>query len=260
MQYGARVNANLIQDRQCTHINVPYGDGFVPRPWPFNPVINNFNRSSIISRNLDAIETKFVSSIDTLLSPGIKKTFLLYTSENSRFLRAGAQISYKIVQFPPDESQYDKPELPVAVLLEGEFESAFSRRKLLVDELVKLGIGNGGFQEKSPTNAMIIIGDGDIIRNYVDSDGNIYPLGLNNIERYVFSNKDFLLNCIDYLSGNTGIIEPRSKKLKLRPLDPKKVADGRFNWQLINLAVPLILLYLFSGVYNFIRIRKYSSN
>ena len=193
IQYGARVNNNIIQDKQCSHIKVPYGNTFQDRPWLYNPVITGFNKQHPISANIDAVEAKFVSSIDTTAVPGIRKTILLTTSANSRFLMSPARINYNIVQsqYMPTDEQFNKPNLPVAVLLEGEFPSAFSTRKPTAKAMERRRLGNGPYAERSIPTKQIVVSDGDMIRNYVDADGKIYPLGANNIERYIFGNKGF---------------------------------------------------------------------
>ena len=260
IQYGARVNNNIIQDKQCSHIKVPYGNTFQDRPWLYNPVITGFNKQHPISANIDAVEAKFVSSIDTTAVPGIRKTILLTTSANSRFLMSPARINYNIVQsqYMPTDEQFNKPNLPVAVLLEGEFPSAFSTRKPTAKAMERRRLGNGPYAERSLPTKQIVVSDGDMIRNYVDADGKIYPLGANNIERYIFGNKDFLMNCIEYLTDNTGLMETRAKEVKLRPIDKEQVEANRTQWQLINIGAPVLLIYLFSGIYNYIRNRKYA--
>jgi ABC-2 type transport system permease protein len=163
------------------------------------------------------------------------------------------------VQYIPDDEQMNKPGMPVAVLLEGQFPSAFNARIQTVRLMMQNGIGNGTYKEKSTGAKQIIIGDGDMIRNHVDAEGKIFPLGANNIEQYIFGNKDFLMNCIEYLCDNTGMMETRAKEIKMRPLSESAVNENRIQWQLINIAAPVVLIYVFSGIYNFIRTRKYTS-
>lgn len=265
VQYGARVNGNIVQDKQCTQINVPVskGDNFVKRPWPYNPVLNNYNTAHPITKNVDAIEGKFVSTIDTLGVPGITKTILLSTSGLSRYLNTPARINFNVVdpKFAPTDQQYNKPNLPVAVLLEGSFPSAFRSIKPTAEKIHQAGYGYQDIPYMSVGNPakQIVIGDGDLIRNPVSREGEPDLLGVNYIERYIFGNKDFALNCIEYLCDQNGLIETRAKEVKLRPLDEQKVQDDRTQWQVVNMVAPLLLLYIFSGIYFFIRNRKYAS-
>jgi ABC-2 type transport system permease protein len=265
LQYGARINANVVQDKQCTHINVPVnnGDNFVMRPWPYNPILNNFNLNHPISKNVDAVEGKFVSTVDTIAVPGITKTILLSTSGLSRYLNAPARINFNIVdnKFAPTDEQYNKPNQPVAVLLEGPFQSAFKSLKPTATRLHQAGYGyqDGKFIEQSPGSKQIMIGDGDLIKNIVNEKGEPDMLGINYIERYIYGNKDFAMNCIEYLCDQNGLIATRAKEVKLRPLDDQKVDENRIQWQLVNMIAPLLLLYIFSGIYFFIRTRKYAA-
>ena len=263
-QYGARVNGNIVQDKQCTHINVPVskGDNFVMRPWPYNPVLNNYNLGHPISKNVDAVEGKFVSTVDTMAVEGITKTILLSTSGQSRYLNTPARINYNIVdpKFAPTDAQYNKPDRPVAVLLEGAFPSAFRSIKPTAQKLHQAGYGyqDAPFLEKSKPGKQIVIGDGDLVRNNISREGTPDMLGVNYIERYIFGNKDFAMNCIEYLCDQNGLIETRAKEVKLRPLNDQKVEADRTQWQMVNLLAPLALLYIFSGIYFFIRNRKYA--
>ncbi len=265
IQYGARINSNIVQDKQSTHINVPVAnsENFVPRPWPYNPVLNNYNPDNPISKNVDAVEGKFVSTVDTMQVTGIKKTVLLSTSGLSRYINVPARVNFNIVneKLAPTDAQYNKPNLPVAVLLEGEFPSAFRSLKPTAAQLHNAGYGypDAGFLEKGKPAKQIMIGDGDLVKNFIDKSGKPDLLGINYIERYIYGNKDFAMNCIEYLCDRNGLIETRAKEVKLRPLDDKRSGENRIQWQLLNMIAPLVLLYLFSGIYNYIRNRKYTS-
>lgn len=265
VQYGARVNGNIVQDKQCTHINVPVskGENFVMRPWPYNPVLNNYNLKHPISKNVDAVEGKFVSTVDTMAVEGITKTILLSTSGQSRYLNTPARINYNIVdpKFAPTDAQYNKPNRPVAVLLEGSFPSAFRSIKPTAQKLHAAGYGyrDTPYLEKGEPGKQIVIGDGDMVRNNISREGTPDMLGVNYIERYIFGNKDFAMNCIEYLCDQNGLIETRAKEVKLRPLNDQKVQADRTQWQVINMLAPLVLLYIFSGIYFFIRNRKYAA-
>ncbi len=263
-QYGVRINGNIVQDKQCTHINVPVskGDNFVMRPWPYNPILNNFNTENPVTKNVDALEGKFVSTVDTLGVAGIDKTILISTSALSRYLNTPARVNFNIVdpKFAPTDAQYNKPNTPIAVLLEGNFPSAFRSIKPTAQRIHQAGYGyqDTSYMDKGKPSKQIIVGDGDIIRNAVSREGQPEMLGVNYIEQYIFGNKDFAMNCIEYLCDQNGLIETRAKEVKLRPLDEQKVKENRTQWQVINLLAPLLLLYIFSGIYFFIRNRKYA--
>ena len=145
--------------------------------------------------------------------------------------------------------------------MEGEFKSAFSSLKPTATQLHNSGYGyqDKKFIEKGKPSKQILISDGDLIKNYVNKEGKPDILGINYIEQYVYGNKNFAMNCVEYLCDKNGLIETRAKEIKLRPLDEQRSGENRIQWQLLNMITPLILLYLFSGIYFFIRNRKYAS-
>jgi len=212
---------------------------------------------------VDAVEGKFVSTVDTMAVEGITKTILLSTSGQSRYLNTPARINYNIVdpKFAPTDAQYNTPNRPVAVLLEGSFPSAFRSIKPTAQKLHAAGYGyrDTPYLEKGEPGKQIVIGDGDMVRNNISREGTPDMLGVNYIERYIFGNKDFAMNCIEYLCDQNGLIETRAKEVKLRPLNDQKVQADRTQWQVINMLAPLVLLYIFSGIYFFIRNRKYAA-
>lgn len=158
----------------------------------------------------------------------------------------------------PDERYFNKPRLPVALLIEGNFKSVFTNRLTPVIEKSK----EIGFKEKSIFTKMIFISDGDIIRNYVRKTGDNYftfPLGADKWfpEIYYGGNKEFILNCINYLCDDEGFMEVRSRELKLRLLDGTKVLNQRLLWQVINTLLPILFVFLFAILFILIRRKKY---
>lgn len=258
-QYGARINENLIQDRQCARIAVPMGNSgqFENRPWPYDPILTNVNPGHPITRNLDAIEGRFVSSVDTVIVPGVRKTVLLSSSANARFLPDPVRVRFNLLVTPLSDEQYNRANLPVAVLLEGSFPSAFRSIRSLATQFSSRGVGGAEFLLSGVPSRQIVIGDADMVRNAVAPDGRIAPLGLNNIEQYIFANKDFALNCVEYLTDEGGLMESRAKVIRLRPLDPLKVSESRTYWPFFSVIAPLFILMLFGGIYNVLRYRRY---
>jgi ABC-2 type transport system permease protein len=258
-QYGARINEDLIQDRQCARIAVPMGASgqFEYRPWPYDPILTNHHPSHPITRNLDAIEGRFASTVDTVSVPGIQKTVLLRSSANARVLPDPVRVRYNLLARPLADEQYNRSELPLGVLLEGSFPSAFRSLRPMAEQFSSRGVGSDAFVERGQPARQIVLGDADLFRNAVGPDGRIAPLGLNRIEQYIFANKDFALNCMEYLTDDSGLMQARSKVVKLRPLDPKKVSEGRGFWSFAAILAPLLLLGLFGLIYNVIRYRRY---
>jgi len=258
-KYGVRINTNLILDMNALPIPAVTGQyGGQPKvelmPWYYFPVLMPTAKHPIVT-NLNAIKAEFVSSIDTVGGKGIKKTVLLTSSKYSRVVNTPARISLDLLQSVPDERVYNQSYLPVAVLLEGSFQSLYLNR--LPPEMVTDN-KSFDFMEKSPETKMIVVSDGDIIKNQLDKKtGNPYPLGFDQYTGETFGNKDFILNCVDYLCDDSGIISVRSREVKMRLLDPKKLknAGTKLSMQLINTIGPVLLILIF-GIIQLI-IRRY---
>jgi ABC-2 type transport system permease protein len=169
-------------------------------------------------------------------------------------VNAPARINLAMVNVRPDETQFKKSFQAVAVLLEGTFESLYKNRlppKIAQDS----GIG---FTDKSKPAKMIVVSDGSIIRNSMDRNGQVIPLGYDRYTRKMYGNKNFLLNCVNWLSDDSGLMSARAREIKLRMLNKKKIVEERLKWQIINTCVPIALVLLLGFVLSFIRKRKYS--
>ncbi len=242
--YGIRVNNDLILDLQAAPIPVVTGYvGDQPKqelfPWYYFPLLNPESKNPIVN-NLNAIKSEFISSIDTIESKDVTKTILITTSKFSKIQLPPARVSLNILQEEPDASQFRKKFLPVAVMLEGVFTSNYKNRipKAIIESK------EIDFKESSIPGKMIVISDGDIIANYVNKKGTMYPLGYDRFTQQYYGNKNFILNCIDYLCDETGILELRGKEIKLRMLDPVKTASP-FVLSWINVLAPVLLVLLY---------------
>jgi len=261
-KYGFRVNNELVMDLNALSIPVKTGQiGNEPKfeffPWYFFPIITPQSTDPIV-RNLNAIKTEFVSSIDFVQSASsVEKSVLLTTSRYSRTVRTPAMISLDILGQRVDERLYDKPNIPVAARIEGEFESLFKNR--LPAEIA--GDKDIDFRENSQPTKMIVVADGDVIRNQMQfSQGNYLPLPLG-YDRYTgqqFGNKDLILNVMNYLTDDSGLISIRSRELKIRLLDKTRTESQRVYWQVLNIGLPVILVLLFGLVQVAIRKKKYA--
>jgi ABC-2 type transport system permease protein len=263
-KYGVRINPAIVQDLNCMHIPLKVvtresQQQIVPVPWIYYPLLNTSSASSI-TRNLNKVQGRFVNYIDTVgLNTEIKKKILLTTSNLSRIVKPPLLISLKEVDSPPEMNQFNKSFLPVAVLLEGKFQSAFRNRMIydLVDDK------NFRIKEESKPSKMIIIADADIIRNGVNRTGTEMtplPLGQDRYTQSTFGNKDFLINCLNYLVDENGIMELRSRELKLRLLDKPRIRQNRFNIQIINTTLPIVFVIIAGIIYGFLRRKKYATN
>jgi ABC-2 type transport system permease protein len=253
--YGVRINQSLLQDMQADQLPQISTNGSEQSrlvDWPFFPVLNGTNHP--ISKNLDGIRLMFPTTIDTVEATGIKKTFLLESSSNARILDAPAKIDFEFFQIAPDPHLFQKKKIPVSVLLEGAFNSLYAGRtsKALLDSMAASGYS---FLNNSGNNKMIIVSDGDLAMNpYSPSTGPL-SMGTNVFTRYTYANKEFFLNCLDYLVNPTDILNTRSKQFTLRLLDPKKTSEERTKWQLINIVLPIILIIIFGIIYQ--QFRRY---
>ncbi len=241
--YGVRLNSRLVQDLNALPIPVKTGlIGNQPQfeyfKWYFFPILIPTINHPVVN-GLNAIKTEFISSLDTVTVPGVKKTVLLETSPYSRTVNVPVLIDLRILQEPPDGNMFNKGPFPVALLLEGVFPSAYLFR--IPPELADNPAL--GFKTKSKPTKMIVIADGDVAKNQFSfKEGYPLPLGFDQYTRQTFGNKELLLNALNYLCDDSGIISVRSRELKLRMLDSAKVTNQRFFWQLLNIVFPILLV------------------
>lgn len=262
-KYGVRINPDLLMDLQCDFLpfSVNGKDQFEFLHWNYFPLFES-PQNSVINKNLGLVEGKFVNTIDTVSAPGIKKTVLLSSSSNSRIIETPALISGAENRNAPEDAAFNKKGLIAGVLLEGKFSSLFKNR-ISRQQMDSLELYGTPFQnENIENNKMIIVADGDIVLNGVYKE-QLLPMGVNPYTvgtqyEYQFANRQFVNNCIEYLVNNSGLTEAKSKDYKLRLLDPKKIADERGFWELINLLVPVVLILLFGLIYQAVRKRKYA--
>jgi len=253
--YGVRINQSLLQDMQADQLPQISTNGSGQSrlvDWPFFPVLNG--TAHPISKNLDGVRLMFPTTIDTVEADGIRKTFLLESSSNARILDAPARIDFEFLQIAPDIKQFQKKNVPVSVLLEGKFNSLYAGR---ISRAAKdsMSSSNYTFLSNSNDTKMILVADGDLAMNpYSPSTGPL-PMGTNVFTRYTYANKEFFLNCLDYLVNPSNILKTRAKQFTLRLLDPKKVSEEKTQWQLINIALPIVLIILFGAVYQ--QFRRY---
>jgi ABC-2 type transport system permease protein len=261
-RYGARVNPAIVQDLECMPIRLKVESGntqqqYVTLPWTYYPLLSPVADHSI-TRNLNRVIGEFTNYIDTVgLDPAIRKKILLTSSKFSRTLSPPIMISLKEAELRADEKDYNKSHLPVAVLLEGVFSSAFKNRMTghLTDDK------NFRVRTESIETKLIVIADADIIRNEVRKTGlkeTPLPLGQDKYTQQLFGNRDFLINCLNYLVDDHGIMELRSRELKLRLLNTAKIKAEKFKWQIINITGPVIIVILTGLIYTYFRRRYYT--
>lgn len=258
--YGVRVNSDLIMDVRCRPIPMAVGQvgdkaQLAFRPWLYFPDIVPTSEHPIV-RNLDMIKTDFVSSID-LIDNDITKTVLLATSEFTRVKNAPIIIDLNEAKADvrqEDQRLFNRQSVPIAVLLDGQFNSMFRSR--LAPSFTSLP--EMGYKSKSEATKMIVISDGDMIKNrYSYKDNSTYPLGYDYYTQTMYANKQFLLNCIDYLAGEEDVLATRSRNVKMRKLNVIKSKDNRTTYQVANVALPVVLILVVAPVVVMVRKKKY---
>jgi gliding-associated putative ABC transporter substrate-binding component GldG len=264
-KYGVRINGDLLQDLNCSKTPMVSGynpDGspqFERRPWPYFPFLS-VNNSNPISKNLDRVLPIFPSSIDTVQAPGILKTILLASDTNSRVLSSPALVSLNSVRSEEDFRSFHKSHVPVAVLLEGKFHSLFANRLVpALKDSVQQALGHPFVERSTESTKQIVVADADIVTNTVSNTTGPMPMGMLPLENYRFANREFFLNCVDYLVSNSGIFESRNKDITLRLLDKQKVTEQRSLWQLVNIGIPILLVLLFGTILQWRRKNKFTA-
>ncbi len=263
-KYGVRIQPDLILDMESTKIALSVGQmGNAPQldlfNWYYHLAARPISKHPVV-KNLDRVELKFCSSIDTLRTKtALRKTVLLTSSKYSRLQFSPADVNFDIVKYNPDPTKFDKGSQIVAVLLEGVFPSAFENR---VSAEMEAGLKQVGvaYQTQSQPTRMIVISDGDVASNLIRdrTQKQWYPLGFNRYEKKTYANKDLLLNTLEYLIEPNGVIEARTKEVKLRLLDTVRTRSEKTQWQLLNMLLPLVFLGLFGWFFNWRRRRKYA--
>lgn len=263
-KYGVRINRDLLEEKQCLPMPIIVGQQaddqpqMQLRPWMYFPVFIPESRHPVV-KNLDGIYGMYVNTIDTIANPEIEKSVLLQSTEYRRRTPAPARITLSMLQFPLDELFKERKEpLATAVLLEGKFKSVFNNRlhpnflKVLKDSL-KMDFKSAC----DTTTSMIVVADGDMFENDFSEKTGPMEAGYWRFTDVLFANKTFLLNCIEYMTDDAGLLEARTKDTKLRLLDSNRVKSEEKMWQFVNIGIPVILVLIFASVYIFFRKRRY---
>ncbi len=278
-RYGFRINTDLVMDLQCDLIPIVVG-GNTDNPqieflhWNYFPLLSP---DSKMNKNLGYVGSRFANSIDTIQVNGVRKTPLLVSSPNSRTISTPALISLNENKDTPKDEKFQRNAIPVAMLLEGKFTSLYRNRatQAQIDSLEAYGIS---FSDESAENKIIVVADGDIVLNdFIPSEEERQnplplPMGWNKYTYREYqqqseagklfvpvANREFLLNCTEYLFNNPEIAATRNKDVVLRLLDSKKVKAQKSTWQFINIGLPILLVLLFGWIYQQLRKRKYAA-
>ena len=256
-RYGIRINYDLIADMNCSQIPVSTGNvggqaQIQMLPWLFYPVFIPMSKHPVV-KNLDGISSEFASTIDLLDTRDVKKTVLLTSSPYNKKMSAPHILSLQALEQEPDPKDFQSVPKTVGVLLEGKFISDWRNRPLPEGLQEQVAI-----QPESVPTKMIVISDGDILKNQVGSDGSPYPLGYDHYTRQTYGNKNLLLNIADYMTDDSGLIALRTKEIKIRLLNRARIRNEKMYWQLVNTAGPLLLVLICAIFQHYIRKRKYA--
>ncbi|UBZ14811.1 gliding motility-associated ABC transporter substrate-binding protein GldG [Flagellimonas marinaquae] len=251
-KYGVRINPVLVNDLYFTQIVLASGEGndsqYNPLPWFYYPMVFSQNNHPI-NTNIEAVRLQFTSPMD-VLENDYEKTILLQSSPLSKTDGIPRVVSLDMINQQPDQETYNNGNLPLAVLIEGSFTSMYKNR------VKPLKLQNT--LEEGPENKMIVISDGDVIKNQL-RNGRPLELGYDKWTNSFYGNKEFLVNSTNYLLDNTGLINIRNKKVSIPLLDVKKIAEQKTKWQLVNIGLPVVLTLLFGLFFGYYRKRKFTA-
>ena len=259
-KYGVRLNRDLLLDLTCAALPIRTGQvGGQARleyfRWYYFPLLQAASDHPMV-RNMNAIKADFVSSMDaTTSADDIEQIPLLKTSDYTKVSGAPVFITLAMLRQTPDQRMFSTKGKTVAYLLKGTFTSLYANRipqEIMDDQATD-------FMETSKPTAMIVVTDGDIIRNQIDiRTRQPLPLGFDQFTQITYANKEFIEHCISYLVDGEGLVDIRSRELKVRLLDPTKVSKQRVTWQVVNTLVPIALIVILGFVMSLIRKVKYS--
>lgn len=263
-QYGVRIEPTLVLDMECSKIAQVIGKiGDKPQielyPWYYFPVAAPYSNHPIVN-NIDRILLDFPAKIDTIkTSSRVLKTPLIVSSPYSRYQLTPTKVGFEMLRYPPDPKKFDKPHLTMGILLEGIFNSPYAH-KLEASMLLALKQLNLEYKPVSEHTQMIVVADGELIRNYYDPNTDKHSqMGYSKFEKMSYSgNKSFFINAVEYLCNETNILEARSKEFKIRLLDQVKIEEQKSFWQFLNIGLPFLLLILGAYVYNHFRSKKFT--
>ena len=263
-KYGIRIQPDLVLDIQCSTIplatglvgNAPQFDYF---RYPYHLVVAPQTDHPVV-KSLGAVNLLYASSIDTSVQTktGVQKTVLLQSSRNTRVQLIPMELDFDFLRYDLDPAKFNQAPRAVAMALQGVFPSMYENRvtESMLDGLQQLGLA---FRPQSLPTKMIVISDGDVAKNKINPrNQSISPLGYNEFDRYLFANKDLLINALEYLLDDNGVIEARGKEVRLRLLDTVKAKQESASWQLFNIGLPLAFLLAFALLYSWVRRRRFA--
>lgn len=258
-RYGIRINRDLIQDLNFGYHPVVAGDfgnqsQIVPLPWPFYVHAGNMANHPI-TKGLDQVQFRFVSTLDTVKADGVKKTPLVFSSNFTKRLSAPVRVAFEDMSGEPDMASFTLQNLPLVYLLEGTFSSYFKNRFVPEEFDASLFLPEGN------TGRILVAGDADVVKSWVDpNEKQPLPLGISPFSENQMANREFLQNAVNFLVDPDGIMASKRKQFEIRPLNKRKVSRQKTLWQTINLLVPVGMVFLIGWVQYIFKKRKYEKD
>lgn len=262
-RYGVRINSDLVEDFMYAN-PIPITVGMTGNqpdvrlfPWLYFPFCIPDSKHPIVN-NMDAVMFSNTSSIDTIANGEISKTILLHSSARSRKNPSPVRISLSSIRYKPKAEMFRERNIPMAVLLEGKFKSIYTNRidptflTIYTDSLKKTFL-----PECEKSNSMLVVSDADIFLNDFSEKRGPMECGYYKYSDQMFANKTFILNALEYLTDDFGLIVARNKTLQLRLLDKVRIKKERIQWQLLNVALPIVTVLIFASAYFFFRRKRY---
>ena len=257
-KYGVRLNANLLQDLSCQ--SIPVSDGMIGgqqqfkyMTFPYALNVVNFSTHPIV-RNMKKIKSDFAGSIDFVGKSDLMKTVLMTSSERTKMVPTPSIVSLQAAIAKPNMQEFAFQRLPLAVLVEGVFESAFNGLLPIEFDTIK----EFGFVAHSPETRQIFVSDGDIIRNFVDpKKGQPFPAGYDRFTGIMYDNSEFIINCINYLCADDDLLQIRAKNFKIGSLNKTKLQGKSTFYAVLNIAVPLVIVLIMGIIMNLLKRMKY---
>ena len=260
--YGIRINRDLVQDLECDKVPSVIGSlGDKPQiellPWPYSPMLRNASGHPI-AKNLDYVLSSFPQSIDTIAVDGIHHENLLTTSDFSRSLQSPAMVEWRSIKNEEDLKNFTIKKIPIATLSTGKFRSVFKNRLTTAQLDTMKTMGWEFVPNATASNQLLVLSDADILLNsFSEKDGPL-AMGLNSYTREQFANKDFIANCLFFLTGGDKIMQARTKTFQLRMLDKEKLENERSTWQVTSVVTPFLIPLLIGLIFPFLRKRRFA--
>jgi gliding-associated putative ABC transporter substrate-binding component GldG len=256
-KYGIRINRDYVLDLNCGTFPVVTGNfGEQPQiqslPWPFFPVITHYGDHPSV-KGMDAVLMRFASSLDTVKAVGVEKTPLLQTTERSKIMGPPVRVAFNDLYGPLQPEYFQEGTVNLGYLLEGRFTSLYKNRFL------PKGFDKEDFIEQGIAARVVVMGDGDMIRNELDlENGQPLDLGVDPYSGVQYGNGELITRLLEFLTDDDGLIMVKAKEIKIRPLDKVRVAEERTRWQFINVAMPLVVILMLGLGKYYIRRKKFT--